>query len=86
MINFISGAVAMGCFAAGLFFARFWTKTRDSLFLIFAVSFWALGLERILQMSIAFRDDPRAFGVVIRLAAFTLILIAFIRKNREGKN
>src|SRR6185503_8184794 len=39
MIEFLSGAITMGYLAAGGFFARFWRKTADRLFLVFALAF-----------------------------------------------
>ena len=42
---------------AGLFFLRFWRKTRDRLFAIFACAFWLMGVNWLL---LAF-TDPDAF-------------------------
>ena len=39
------GALVMACFVAGLFFLRFWRKTRDRLFMIFAIAFWLMGVN-----------------------------------------
>ena len=47
-IAFLSGAVVMGFWLAGLFFLRFWRRTRDELFLAFTLSFWLLGLVQAL--------------------------------------
>ena len=35
----LMGAVAMASFVATVFFLRFWTQTRDTLFLFFAAAF-----------------------------------------------
>ena len=45
--HLITGAIVMGYAVAGLFFARFWRQTRDRLFLIFAIAFWLLGVQRL---------------------------------------
>jgi hypothetical protein len=41
--DFLSGAVALGFFVCGLFFLRFWRRTRDQLFLAFSLAFALLG-------------------------------------------
>ena len=45
LIDFLSGAVTMGFVIAGLFFLRFWKRTREGLFIAFAFAFWLLGLD-----------------------------------------
>jgi hypothetical protein len=37
--HFMSGGIMVGFLAVGFFFFRFWRKTRDSLFCVFAASF-----------------------------------------------
>lgn len=79
---FLLGAVAMASLVAGLFFLRFWRETKDRLFLAFAVSFFAEGINRT---ALALTDAPREgapFFYLVRLLAFVLILIAVIDKNR----
>ena len=83
LLDFLSGAVTFGFFACALFFLRFWQRTRDVLFLAFAVAFLLLG---IVQAILALGDIPieeRSWVYAIRLAAFLLILVAIIRKNRN---
>ena len=84
LIDFLSGAVTLGFVVAGLFFLRFWKRTRDGLFLAFALAFWLLGLTQAL---LAFTDIPveeRSWLFLLRLAAFSLILISIWRKNRRS--
>lgn len=84
LFGFLSGAVTMGFFIAGLFFFRFLKKTGDSLFLAFGLAFFLLGIG---QAILAFADVPdeyRSWLYLIRLAAFMLILIAIWRKNRTA--
>ena len=47
-LSFLSGAVTMGYLAAALFFAKFWRKTRDSLFVMFSIAFALLALEQVI--------------------------------------
>jgi hypothetical protein len=82
--SFLSGAVTLGFLLAGLFFLRFWKRTRDGLFLAFAFAFWLLGLN---QGLIALTDIPveeRSPLYLFRLAAFALIIAAIWMKNRRS--
>ena len=85
LLSFISGAIVMGFWVAGLFFLRFWKKTADELFLAFTLAFWLLGLGQAL---LAFADVPaeeRSGLYLFRLAAFVVILLAIWRKNRSAR-
>jgi hypothetical protein len=82
--DFLSGAITMGFLVAGFFFLRFWKRTRDGLFLAFAAAFWLLGLGQAL---LAFTEVPveeRSGLYLLRLAAFSLILVSIWRKNRRA--
>lgn len=84
LLDFLSGAITMGFLVAGFFFLRFWKRTRESLFLAFAAAFWLLGLAQAL---LTFTDIPveeRSWLFLLRLAAFSLILISIWKKNRRG--
>lgn len=84
LFDFFSGAITMGFLVAGFFFLRSWKRTHDVLFLAFAAAFWLLGLGQAL---LAFTDIPveeRSWLYLLRLAAFTLILVSIWKKNRRG--
>lgn len=72
----------MACWAAGLFFFRFWKKTEDRLFAIFAVAFWMLAAERIILAIMNETNEARSYVYIIRFFAFLLILWAIVDKNR----
>jgi hypothetical protein len=78
----IPGAIIMGYAVAGLFFLRFWRQTRDRLFLIFAISFWILGAQRLALALTAQAAESLTGLYLVRLFAFLLILVAIIDKNR----
>ena len=80
---FLLGLLVMACAVAGLMFLRFWRKTRDRLFAIFAGAFWLLALN---WMALAFthEDELRTALYAVRLVAFVLILVAIIDKNRTA--
>ena len=84
--TFLSGAVTMGFAIAGLFFLRFWKRTRDALFLTFAIAFSLLGLVQALLALTDFPVEERSLFYLIRLAAFLLILSAIWFKNRGGRS
>ena len=84
LFDFLSGAITMGFLVACFFFLRFWKRTRDGLFLAFATAFWLLGLG---QAVLALTDIPveeRSWLYLVRLAAFSLILVSIWRKNRRA--
>ena len=82
LTDFMLGAIVMACAAVGLFFLRFWRKTRDRLFAIFAVAFWVLGLNW-LALAFTDRDEIRTALYVVRLLAFLVILLGILDKNRS---
>jgi hypothetical protein len=84
LYDFLSGAVSVGFLICGLFFLRFWRRTRDELFVAFAIAFALLG---IVQATLALANIPteeRAPIYLFRLLAFVIILFAIFRKNRAN--
>ena len=82
--TFISGMVSAGFLVSGLFFLRFWRKTHDSLFMSFALAFWLLGLGQALVALTDIPVEERSWLFLLRLAAFSLILISIWLKNRKA--
>ena len=83
VFDFLSGSITLGFLLASLFFLRFWRRTRDSLFLAFATAFALLGLGQAIQALASIPQEERSYIFLIRLAAFTIILAAIVRKNRS---
>jgi hypothetical protein len=84
MLNaFLGGATSMGFFIAGLFFVRFWRSTRDRLFLYFAAAFFVLTTERIVREGMQIQTEWVPYVYMLRLAAFVLILVGVLDKNRR---
>ena len=80
----IAGALAAGYLVAGLFFAKFWSRTRDRLFAMFALAFWLLAVQRVaIILSDRWLEDTTGL-YALRLVAFLLILVAIIDKNRQS--
>lgn len=85
LYDFLSGAVAMGFAACALFFLRFWKRTREELFLAFAVAFLLLGAGQTILALGSIPTEERGSIYLLRLVAFLLILIAIYRKNRQAR-
>ena len=83
LLTFLAGAVTFLHVIAGLFFLRFWKRTHDGLFLAFAWAFFLLGLGQGLLSLASVPDEERSLLYLVRLAAFGLILVAIVRKNRR---
>lgn len=81
----LTGAIAVSSLLAGLFFLRFWHKSRDRFFLYFALSFAIEGLNRIALGMLAHstEDDPVFYSV--RVVAYGLIVVAIWQKNRRRR-
>ena len=79
---FVAGMLAAGYLVAGLFFARFWSRTRERLFAMFAAAFWLLAIQRVAIVITARWLEDASWLYTLRLAAFLLILIAIVDKNR----
>ena len=87
MIEFFSGATTMGFLVAAGFFARFWRKTADRLFLAFAVAFVLLALNQALMLWLGVADERVGYTYLLRVLGFLLILGAIVDKNiaQSGK-
>ena len=77
---FLSGIMAMGYATAGLFLLRFWNKTGDRLFALFASAFWLLGMIRVAMVLLGEPGDEH-FLYWIRFGAYLIILAAILDKN-----
>jgi uncharacterized membrane protein HdeD (DUF308 family) len=84
MNQLLLGAIAMGNLIIGLFFLRFWKKTRDRFFLFFAVAFCLEGLNRILLGLNYDANENEPVFYLVRLLSFFLIVIAIADKNRTA--
>jgi len=76
----MSGVLVMGYAVAALFFLRFWRQSGDRLFAFFALTFALLAVQRALLPFVANVELLYA----VRLAAFLLIGVAIVEKNRSS--
>ena len=84
MNQFMQGAVVMACAMIGLFLLHFWRRSRDRIFVFFAVAFWLLGINW-LTLALGRTDDPNTAAYMVRLAAFVVILLGIWDKNRSTR-
>ena len=82
MTAFLSGMTAAGWLVATLFFLRFWVRTRDPLFVAFAAAYFLLALNQALLVLSDIPREEQSWLYLLRLAAFALIILAIVNKNR----
>lgn len=84
---FLSGATMMGYLVAALYFFRFWKRSHDRLFLLFAFAFLLLGAQRVAMLAWS-QPDERGQVLLygLRLVAFLVILVAIIDKNHAANS
>jgi uncharacterized membrane protein YeiB len=80
----ISGAIIMGYAIAALFFAKFWRRTRDGLFLAFAAAFVLLAVGPLLMIVLEVPREEQSPFFLLRLAAFGILIAAIVAKSRGG--
>lgn len=79
----VAGAIAMGYLVSGLFFLRFWRDARDRLFLLFALAFFLLAVQRVVLALMAASPEATVPVYGLRLLAFLVIIAAIVDKNRS---
>jgi hypothetical protein len=79
--DFITGMLTAGYLIAGLFFLKFWRRTRDGLFAAFAAAFALMALNQAIPALFGIPDEALGGVYLLRLAAFLLIIWAILSKN-----
>lgn len=79
--EFFSGAIAMGFAVCAVFFLRFWARTRDTLFAVFALAFLLLATNQALTTMLGLPLEERSWLYLLRLAAFSMLIVAILWKN-----
>ena len=81
--QFLWGALSASAVLAGLFFLKFWRRTSERLFLIFACAFWVLALNWIGLAVLGAEQESQHYLYVVRLVAFLLLIAGIIDRNRR---
>jgi len=80
--SIIAAAISTLDLVAALFFLRFWIRTRDMFFLLFAMAFGVDGVTRLVLAVGRWPDEHEPYFYLPRLLMFGLIIAAVISKNR----
>jgi uncharacterized membrane protein YbhN (UPF0104 family) len=84
--GFVTGRTTMSFIVIGVYFVKFWTRTRDSLFIAFAIAFWLLAANQALLSLDTVPREERSWIYLLRVAAFIFIAIAIVRKNARTRS
>ncbi|HXT11595.1 MAG TPA: DUF5985 family protein [Candidatus Angelobacter sp.] len=82
MAYFFTGTIFFGFLVIAGFFFKFWVRSRDHFFLLFAIAFLLFGIERFC-VSLFVGRTTISYIYIIRLIACCLILAAIVQKNRK---
>lgn len=83
-VTFVNGATFLACCAIAVYFVRFWKATGDRLFALFGLAFAVFAANRIALLFVPDDAEARTFLYMVRAAAFAVILVAIVDKNRSG--
>lgn len=81
LVSVLAGATAMASLVAALFFLKFWRRTKDSFFLLFAAAFAIDALGRFMLAVVQLSDIAEPIYFLHRLVMFAIIALAIAKKN-----
>jgi hypothetical protein len=84
---FMSGMATMGFFVGGLFFFRFWSRTRERLFAIFGVAFCLLAINQMLSPAAVFGppSEELAYVYLLGIVGYLMLIAGIVAKNLEER-
>ncbi len=85
MNQFLSGAFALCAVAVGFFFVRYWRRSHERIFLLLAIAFYMLALERTVLAFVPASLDGRHWIYLARLLAFALLIVGIVDKNLPAR-
>jgi hypothetical protein len=85
MTLFLWGACATASAVIALFFWKFYRRASDRLLALFALAFATLSAHWIGLAVVQPAEDIRHWFYIVRLAAFLIIIVAIVDKNRSHK-
>ena len=88
MSEFLQGATMLASLGVAVFFLRFWRRTGDRFFAVFAAAFGVFAVNRLLLATLAEDSEARTWVYLMRAAVFLMIAAAILDKNygRHGSS
>jgi hypothetical protein len=83
--QFYWGMLTMASLVASMFFWRYWKVSGDRLFAFFALAFAMLGVNWVALAVVDPAFEARHLIYLIRLAAFIIIIVGIVDKNRAPR-
>jgi hypothetical protein len=83
---FLGGMATMGFLLAGLFFFRFWVRTKDSLFAKFGIAFWLLAANQAFINVSGIPREDLSWAYILRILAFAMLIYGIVGKNLSQKS
>lgn len=83
LYSYLSGTIMGFALIISLFFFKFWRKSTERLFLMFALAFLLFGIERTFLFATR-PSELRLEIYLLRLVAFSLIIYGVYEKNRRA--
>ena len=80
--DFLLGFTSFGCLVIALFFLRFWRTTADRFFALMALAFAVFAGNRVVLGFLEPDSEARPAVYLARLAAFALIVVAIVDRER----
>lgn len=80
---FLLGVVTTAFLTTGMFFFVYWRRSRDSLFLSFAVAFAMEAFNDASLLGSPHPNDANRWYYIVRLISFLIILAGILKKNYE---
>jgi hypothetical protein len=81
MSEFLQGATMLASVGVALFFLRFWRRTGDRFFAVFAAAFAVFAVNRLLLAVLDADSEARTWVYALRAATFLMIAAAILDKN-----
>jgi hypothetical protein len=81
MIEFLSGAVTAAYLLVGICFLKCWKRTRDRLFVPFAIAFFLFALNQAAAIMANTVDERTGYIYILRILGYGAILFAIVDKN-----
>lgn len=81
LLDYLGGLVTMGFLVLALFFLRFWRRTRDRLFMAFALAFALFAINQTVVALGLYPGEGQSAVYLLRLAGNFLIIAAIVAKN-----